>query len=547
MASFTITGYSTSPQTITTGETGFVGPDGVIYTAGDTAISVIGTVQILILGQVASMTTNAIVADTSGSVSLQIGDGGHVVSGLGIAVSTAVGTRSDVTNAGTIQAGATAVQLYELDGAAPVQLANSGSITSQQGSAAFLDSGGASARLTNTGTMTTLGSTVCVQMKGFNVLLGNFGIITSPGVGVDIELDAGGSAFVRNFGTIDGGLDVRGPGSLVLKNRGVIVGAVFGTDGNDTFDNVGGQVYGKLVGGAGDDSYILDSSTIEIIDSSGTDYVTASVDFVLGSGLEGLILTGAPDLRGRGNELANEMYDNAGNSTLYGGAGTDLLFADSGDDRFFGGSSRDILRAGLGSDNFDGGAGRDEVSFELVGDSGAVKVDLAAGTASGPNDMAMKLVSVEDARTGAYADTVSGSAVANRLEGGAGNDRIAGLAGNDTLVGGTGRDSLEGGAGRDRFVLAAADQSPAGSGRDRILGFEQGNDRIDLSLIDPVAGGGNDTFTFLGSGALLAGGLRFGAVSGNTLVEGDVTGDGVADFQILLTGLFTLTGADFVL
>jgi serralysin len=32
-----------------------------------------------------------------------------------------------------------------------------------------------------------------------------------------------------------------------------------------------------------------------------------------------------------------------------------------------------------------------------------------------------------------------------------------------------------------------------------------------------------------------------------TLVEGNVNGDGVADFQIQLTGLITLAKADFVL
>jgi hypothetical protein len=36
-------------------------------------------------------------------------------------------------------------------------------------------------------------------------------------------------------------------------------------------------------------------------------------------------------------------------------------------------------------------------------------------------------------------------------------------------------------------------------------------------------------------------------LGGVTLVEGDVNGDGKADFQIELSGLHTLTGADFIL
>jgi hypothetical protein len=36
-------------------------------------------------------------------------------------------------------------------------------------------------------------------------------------------------------------------------------------------------------------------------------------------------------------------------------------------------------------------------------------------------------------------------------------------------------------------------------------------------------------------------------VSDKTIIAGDINGDGVADFQIELTGLKTLTAADFVL
>ena len=44
-----------------------------------------------------------------------------------------------------------------------------------------------------------------------------------------------------------------------------------------------------------------------------------------------------------------------------------------------------------------------------------------------------------------------------------------------------------------------------------------------------------------------AGELRFAQAGGRTVVEGDVTGDGRADFQIELLGLHTLTAADFLL
>jgi hypothetical protein len=75
-------------------------------------------------------------------------------------------------------------------------------------------------------------------------------------------------------------------------------------------------------------------------------------------------------------------------------------------------------------------------------------------------------------------------------------------------------------------------------------------DRIDLSHIDAIAGtASNDKFTFIGTGAFTdhAGELRATAVGANTLVASDVTGDGKADFEILLIGQHTLHHTDFVL
>jgi hypothetical protein len=38
-----------------------------------------------------------------------------------------------------------------------------------------------------------------------------------------------------------------------------------------------------------------------------------------------------------------------------------------------------------------------------------------------------------------------------------------------------------------------------------------------------------------------------GTAHDKTIISGDINGDGRADFQIELTGLKTLTGADFIL
>jgi Ca2+-binding RTX toxin-like protein len=165
----------------------------------------------------------------------------------------------------------------------------------------------------------------------------------------------------------------------------------------------------------------------------------------------------------------------------------------------------------------------------------------------------------------ASANTLLGNKGANRLDGAGGNDTLIGGAGNDTLLGGAGvdrltggagRDILSGGSGRDIFDFNNRLESKTGStNRDVIKDFLHLTDDIDLSGIDAINGGSNDAFRFIGtrgfSGA--AGELRYfrsnvsGTINDKTIVEGDVTGDRVADFQIELTGLHTLTATDFIL
>lgn len=134
---------------------------------------------------------------------------------------------------------------------------------------------------------------------------------------------------------------------------------------------------------------------------------------------------------------------------------------------------------------------------------------------------------------------------------GAGDLKGVGNAGDNTIVGGTGRDALIGKGGEDTFVFKAlADSTVGAPGRDFIHDFRavQG-DRIDLHLIDAVAGGGNQAFDFIGGDAFsgTAGELRSVFQGTNTVVSGDVNGDGGADFAVVLKGNITLEGGDFIL
>ena len=139
------------------------------------------------------------------------------------------------------------------------------------------------------------------------------------------------------------------------------------------------------------------------------------------------------------------------------------------------------------------------------------------------------------------------------LSGLGGDDRLSGGDGNDTLIGGVGRDILRRRRGcSDTFRYLSASETGATAGRATGSPTSRRRHRqIDLAAIDAnsVGGTANDTFSFVGAAAFsgTAGELRARAAGSNTLVSGDLDGDAVADFQILLTGTQTLSAGDFLL
>ena len=96
-----------------------------------------------------------------------------------------------------------------------------------------------------------------------------------------------------------------------------------------------------------------------------------------------------------------------------------------------------------------------------------------------------------------------------------------------------------------------ADSTASSAGRDTIEDFSRAqHDRIDLRAIDAnTQAGGNQSFHVIGSHGFdhHAGELQVKSLGANTLVSGDVTGDGRADFAILLTGHVALHSGDFLL
>jgi len=253
---------------------------------------------------------------------------------------------------------------------------------------------------------------------------------------------------------------------------------------------------------------------------------------------------------GSGNDA---IVGNAANNRLAGGAGNDSLTGGAGDDTLVGGSGADILS---------GGAGYDTIDFS--GALAAIAVDLARGGTAG-EATGDRYSGIEQVLGSAFNDAIVGSALVDSLVGYDGNDVLTGLGGADILSGGIGSDILTGGAGFDRMTGGAGNDTfdfnlateigKGLGGRDIILDFTRGMDRIDLSTIDAMTTlAGNQAFVMLSAVAAFTGAgqirVRYetSTAGTRTLVEGNVDASLGFDFQIELAGMIGgLTSVDFIL
>lgn len=274
-----------------------------------------------------------------------------------------------------------------------------------------------------------------------------------------------------------------------------------GGAGNDALD--GGTGIDTLTGGDGSDVYYVRdvgdivTETNALASTGGTDLVYSYISsYTLTANVENgrIVTTAAANLTG--NNLSNVIYAGAGNNILSGGAGTEI----------------------------------DTVSYAygLSGTTG-VTVDLSAtaaqATVGSGNDTLSKI------------ENVIGSAYA---------DKLTGSSGTNVLTGGAGADILKGNGGNDIFDFnTLAEMGTSFVTWDVISDFNFG-DKIDLSTLDAnTATTTNDAFSgtlvtaFTAAGQLkLSAGVLYGNTDANYATN---------EFAIQLTGVNTLTAADFVL
>ncbi|MFZ2870377.1 hypothetical protein [Zavarzinia sp.] len=313
---------------------------------------------------------------------------------------------------------------------------------------------------------------------------------------------------------------------------------LFGGDGADSF--IGGADRDQIFGGAGADRAIFNVSTdgADRIDLGGDmDMVTVNA---AAPGQVRLTFTSSQVGNGNVND-SNTMANQDGGLAV-------RLQAENGADMLTGAVSR-VDDEGI---TFVGGTGVTFDVRDLV--SGAARGDMFGAVALGTEQRDIMSADIAGKayyfNAGAGNDMVTGGIEADFLVGGAGNDILRGGRGDDSFIGGGGADRLSGSIGDDRFIYAAtSDSGTTATTRDLITDFRSG-DLIVLTAIDANSGTmENDAFSFIGTDGFtgVAGQLRQSADGMDTVVEGDVNGDGMADFQIGIAGNPVLTSADFLL
>ena len=375
---------------------------------------------------------------------------------------------------------------------------------------------------------------------------------------ISFDLSAKGQD-IENL-TLTGAAAINGTGN-VLSN------IIIGNDAANSLDGKGGA--DTLIGGKGNDTYFVDHAgdvveeLLTIAQGGGVDLVKSSIDnYQLTDNVDNLTLI-TTGVNAVGNALNNVLTGNDANNNLYGGAGNDALI---------GGLGNDFLSGDLGVDNLSGGKGDDSYNVDLIklgtgaasyvvlqdvvnelanegtdtiylsNSYGIANADLTNATALA---LAVNIENINASQTGDIKLNITGNAAAND---------IIGNAANNVLIGGLGADGLTGGGGADVFKFNATTESTVGLLHDLILDFSSlEGDKIDLSVIDAQTNiAGNQAFNFIGNN--FGGDVVFTHQSGQLIFDtgteilsGDVNGDGIADFEIELLGVNSMSASDFVL
>lgn len=234
-------------------------------------------------------------------------------------------------------------------------------------------------------------------------------------------------------------------------------------------DNIlaGNAGVNTLVGGFGDDMYVITDMRDTLIELAGQgfDTVATTISYTLLDNFEGIgLMINSGNINGFGNSVNNYMTGNEGNNTLDGKAGADYM---------------------------EGGDGNDVYIVDNLGDTVSEEEDEGIDTVYSSVDFFLPAHVEKLFLTGTDDTWGYGNDLNNTIQGNAGNNVIDGGAGADVMAGGAGDDTY--------YVDNLGDKVTEGSnaGYDIVfstVSFTMGANIEDLDLLgaDNVNGIGNN-------------------------------------------------------
>ena len=322
---------------------------------------------------------------------------------------------------------------------------------------------------------------------------------------------------------------------------------------DDCIDTPTGQMSASIVSATGGHHQALFTPDVvnTVVTWTATIFGSELNDTISTSGINDMIISGA------GNDTITDI---GGNHRINAGAGNDTITANGGNQIICAGEGNNTVTATGGSHRITSGAGDDTITavggnHTIDAGDGNNTITATGGshviTSGSGNDTITATGGSSLIYGGAGNDTITANGGNEVVFGGAGNDTITTGAGNDRITGGAGADIMTGGAGADVFIFTELGDLGIGAGfRDIITDFLSGTDRLDFSGIDANTNAADhQAFTMIGINAFskVAGQLRYDVIGGDTIMQGDVNGDGIVDFELQLTGAHTFVPADLIL
>jgi Ca2+-binding RTX toxin-like protein len=244
---------------------------------------------------------------------------------------------------------------------------------------------------------------------------------------------------------------------------------------------------------------------------------------------------------------------------VQGGAAADTIRGSVEKDEILAGNGNDTIFATAGNDIYNGQTGRDTAVLTGGTTGASVTLDASGNAMTNIGSGTISLLSIENLTGGDFNDQFIGNASANTLSGGFGDDLLQGRGGNDVLDGGSGNDNLQGGDGADQLFGSDDNDALFGdNGNDRLDGGF-GNDTLnggagnDVFVIESIYGGGGldrivgfqdglDRIELTGTSASSFAQLGIAQVGADTVV----TYGGVNTITLAGIGAWQITAADFI-